>query len=296
MPRRAGGPGRRAASKEWREMRCFYINLDAAAQRRRFLEANFAETRKAEWSLTRIAAIDAGYIEANEIGGSSTPAEKGCFLSHKKALRESMNDDEAVFILEDDAMFGSDTCNIVEQLPEFAKDLEWDIVFTDAVVPLIADMSGLVTLRHELDDKKEIRLINLKEFSFAGSTAYIVKGTSKKRLLDVIDSQVEINEPYDLFLRKKIHGGEINGLLCFPFITSTSELSFLTSIQDGNEKKPGHRKADLIWDLFRKLTWIERDMERHRFALTVIDQSLSEEDRAFGILWAAQSAKGFEIK
>ena len=52
----------------------------------------------------------------------------------------------------------------------------------------------------------------------------------------------------------------------------------------------------MIWDLFRKLTWIERDMEQHRVALTMIDQSLSEEDRAFGVLWAAQSAKGFEDK
>jgi hypothetical protein len=51
----------------------------------------------------------------------------------------------------------------------------------------------------------------------------------------------------------------------------------------------------LIWGLFRKLTWIERDMARHRIALAMIDQSLSEEDRALGVLWAAQSAKGFEI-
>jgi len=277
-------------------MRCFYINLDAAAQRRRSLEENFAQIKKADWSLTRIAAIDAAYIEANEVGGSLKPVEKAYFLSHKKALQESMNDDDAVFILEDDAMFGSDTCNIVEQLPEFAKDLEWDIVFTDAVVPNVGDMSGLVMLRHGLADKKEIRLIDLKSFSFAGSTAYIVKGTSKERLFDVIDSQAEINEPYDLFLRKKIYHGDIKGLLCFPFITSTSEFSTLSSIQSGVERKPDERKADLIWDLFRKLTWIERDMERHRIALTMIDQSLSEEDRAFGVLWAAQSAKGFEAK
>jgi GR25 family glycosyltransferase involved in LPS biosynthesis len=277
-------------------MRCFYINLDAAAQRRRSLEANFAQTGKADWSLTRIAAIDTGYVEANAIGGTPTAPEKACFLSHKKALRESMNDDEAVFILEDDAMFGSDTCNIVEQLPAFAKDLEWDIVFTDAVVPRIGDMSALVTMRHELADKMEIRLIGLKGYSFGGSTAYIVKGASKKRLLDLIEAQTEINEPYDLFLRKMIWHGEIKGLLCFPFITSTSEFSQLSSIQSGNENKPDEKKADLIWDLFRKLTWIERDVERHRLAVTMIDQGLSEEDRALGVLWAAQSAKGFESK
>ena len=109
-------------------MRCFYINLDAATQRRRSLEENFAQTRKEDWSLTRIDAIDAAYVEANAIGGSSTAPEKACFLSHGKALRESMNDDEAAFILEDDAILGRDTCNIVEQLPSFAKDLAWDIV------------------------------------------------------------------------------------------------------------------------------------------------------------------------
>jgi GR25 family glycosyltransferase involved in LPS biosynthesis len=285
-----------ATSGEWRGMRCFYINLDAATQRRRALEENFAQARKADWSLTRIAAIDAAYIETNDIGGSSTPPEKACFLSHKKALRESLDDDEAAFILEDDAMFGSDTCNIVEQLPEFAKNTPWDIVLTDAVVPNVGDMCGLVSMRHELADKREIRLINLKGFSFGGSTAYIVKGTSKKKLLDLIESQVEISEPYDLFLRRKIYDGELSGLLCFPFITSTSEFSVVSSVQSGNDDKPSGKKADVIWGLFRKLTWIERDMERHRTALTMIDQSLSEEDRAFGVLWAAQAAKGFEFK
>lgn len=277
-------------------MRCFYINLDAATQRRHSLEANFAATRKAEWSLTRIDAIDARYIEANAVGGSSTPAEKGCFLSHKKALRESLSDDKPAFILEDDAMFGSDTCNIVEQLPTFAKDLPWDIVLTDAFVPQIGDMASLVSMRHQLVDKMEIRLINLKGMFFGGSTAYVVKGTSKKRLLDLIESQVEIDEPYDLFLRKKINHGELSGLLCFPFITSTSEFSLVSSIQGGNDDGPSASKADLVWGLFRKLAWIERDMERHRMALTMIEQSLSEEDRAFGVLWAAQAAKGFEFK
>ena len=277
-------------------MRCFYINLDAATQRRRSLEENFAQTRKEDWSLTRIAAIDAAYVEANAIGGSSTAPEKACFLSHGKALRESMNDDEAAFILEDDAILGRDTCNIVEQLPSFAKDLAWDIGLTDAVVPNVGDMCGLVSMRHELADKMEIRLINLKAFSFGGSTAYIVKGASKKKLLDLIDSQVDINEPYDLFLRRKINDGELSGLLCFPFVTSTSELSQLSSIQSGNDDKPSGKKADFIWGLFRKLTWIERDMERHRNALATIDQSLSDEERAFGVLWAAQAAKGFEFK
>ncbi len=277
-------------------MRCFYINLDAAAQRRRSLEANFARTRKTDWSLTRVAAIDVGFVEANAIGGSSSPPEKGCFLSHRKALEESMSDDEAVLILEDDAMFGRDTCNIVEQLPAFARDMEWDIVFTDVVVPEIRDMAALVTMRHELADKKQIRLIDLKGMSFGGSTAYIVKGTSKRRLLDLIVSQVEIDRPYDLFLRTIIHRGDVRGLLCFPFITSTSEFSHQSSIQSGDEDKPGEKKADLVWDLFRKLTWIERDIERHRNALSMIDQGLTEEDRAFGVLWAAQSAKGFEVK
>src|SRR5689334_13813076 len=105
-------------------MRCFYINLDAATQRRRSLETNFAQTGKSDWSLTRIAAIDAAYVEANAIVGTAKPPEKACFLSHRKALLESMNDDEPVFMLEDDAMFGSDTCNIVEQLPAFTKDME----------------------------------------------------------------------------------------------------------------------------------------------------------------------------
>ena len=98
-------------------MRCFYINLDAAAQRRDLLEKNFAQHRGNDWTLTRIAAVDADYVIANGIGGSSTSTEKACFLSHKKAIRESMTIDEPVLILEDDAVFGENTCKIIDQLP-----------------------------------------------------------------------------------------------------------------------------------------------------------------------------------
>src|SRR5262249_53642401 len=159
----------------------FYINLDAAVQRRDFLEKNFAQHRADEWTLTRIAAIDAAHVDANGIGGSATSTQKACFLSHKKAIRESLRVEGPVLILEDDALFGENTCKIVDQLPAYGHGDKWDILFTDVIVTGDGDLVQFARLRRQVAEKTEVRILDLKNVWFAGSTAYLINGRSKSR-------------------------------------------------------------------------------------------------------------------
>ena len=91
-------------------------------------------------------------------------------------------------------------------------------------------MIKLVRLRHKFAEKKKIRIMDLKNIWFAGSTTYIINNRSKRRLYDILDSEININTPYDIFLRENIRGDKINGFVFFPFITSISRL--LTNLND----------------------------------------------------------------
>ena len=44
-------------------IKCFYINLDNQVKRRDLIESNFNETKKTGWTLTRLPAFDALYVE-----------------------------------------------------------------------------------------------------------------------------------------------------------------------------------------------------------------------------------------
>src|SRR5262249_35277544 len=169
-------------------------------------------------------------------------------------------------------------------------DDEWDIIFTDVIVTDIGDMISLVRLRQEVAEKREIRIMNLKKVLFAGATSYLVNKRAKRRLYDLLDSEVDIDIAYDIFLRNTINRDQIAGFVFFPFVTSTSEFSQSSSVRHSTAR------ADSIWDLFRKLIWIERDLEQQKPALTAMYQGLCEEERAFGVLWGAMAGRDYQTK
>ena len=271
-------------------MRCFYINLDASTQRKSFIEENFAKYRKAHWSLDRISAVDAKYVHSHAVPGSIRDAEKACFLSHKKAILQNLDNDENIFILEDDAMFGRRTCDSIENMLNGARELEWDIIFTDLVIPNIATMANLLILRQKLVAQNRVQLLNPKNLIYAGATAYIINKKSKRKIHHLLESLNSLDIPYDLFLRRLISKSNISGYVIFPFVTSLSEFSELSNIQT-----PATRDDNLIWDLYRKMVWLEGDIAQYQPILDDISKKLGAEEKAFGVLWAALARRHFRI-
>lgn len=73
-------------------MKCHYINLDTATERRATLEANFARCGRPDWSLHRFSALDQATVQELGVPGTRSWREKGCFLSHRSVIEEQADD------------------------------------------------------------------------------------------------------------------------------------------------------------------------------------------------------------
>jgi GR25 family glycosyltransferase involved in LPS biosynthesis len=268
-------------------MDCFYINLEGAVNRRRTLEHSFRDCMNSKWRLYRYRAVDGNYVRRAAIPGTLTDAEKACFLSHRDLIQSSLGNSEPILVLEDDAILGSRTCEQLEELVFRRDPSSWDLAFTDFIVPDLACMAGLLKLRQKLAG--EVRLLDLSTLPFAGSTAYLINGRSKALLAGLLASVTSLDVPYDLFLRNHIYAKGLTACGFFPFITSLSSLSEQSDIQ------PTAKTATLIWDAFRKLSWMDRDIEREKPLLQSIASTLCDEEcSAFGTIFAAMLSKAYQ--
>jgi GR25 family glycosyltransferase involved in LPS biosynthesis len=283
-------------------MDCIYINLNSATERRLKFESNFEARKTPNWTLSRFAAIDTDTVKNNNVAGECSPAEKGCFLSHKVIIESNLAHDKSIFILEDDASFGVRTCNLIDGILAQNRNLDWDILFTDVCIPHLTTMMDLLKFRRELTAKKiEVAFMKLSKTNFNGSTAYIVNAKSKQKLFDQLNYATELNIPYDLYLRSLIHISALKGYSLFPFVTSLSDFSDISQV-----KLPGANRDELTWNMFRKMIWLERNLASCTSALESIKDGLSEQNlaahadmvsspdkelKAFGILFSSMTAQ-----
>jgi len=271
-------------------MKCIYINLERATTRRAQLEANWAEYGGRDWELERFPAVDARYIEDTNVPGTLRPGEKGCFFSHSAVIEMNRGATAPIFVMEDDMVLGKSTADTVNKFLNVCNSYDWDIAYTDVCIPLPQTMLDLVKLRHELSDSGEVRLLDVKDFPFAGATAYIVNHRSLDKLAGLLAQEEELNYPYDLVLRRLIYERKLKGLVFFPFVTSLSDESDVSQIQQDVS-------ADVIWNGFRKIVWIDRDLKKVLPSIEQIDRELcDDESRLLGVLFAGMLSKSYTEK
>lgn len=271
-------------------MKCIYINLDQASTRRAELEKNFAAHACAGWELQRFPAVDIRYVEENQIKGQLRPGEKGCLLSHQAILEENVNATAPIMIMEDDVLFGANTCDTIQNFLSVSDNYDWDIIFTDVCIPQPSTMIDLLKLRHELAAIEQVRLLDLSQMVWAGSTSYIINSRAIGKLAGYLRGQEALNLPYDLFLRKLVFEKKLKGLVFFPFITSISDEADTSAIQS-------NMAADTIWNAFRRLVWLNRNLDKCVPAIEKIKHELcDDESRLFGVLMAGLVSKAFVSK
>ena len=271
-------------------MDCLYINLASAVQRKINLENNFHKNQRPGWTLSRIAAVDTEFVKSQNVAGGCSAPEKACFLSHKKAIGLNPDDRKSAFILEDDALFGAQSCAIIDDTLKKNRDLDWDILYTDVCIPTAATMLDLIKLRQTLAQTNRISLMDLSKMAFAGATAYIVNAKSKRKVFELLDAEAAINVPYDLVLRNLIFASSLKGFTLFPFVTSLSDLSESSQIQ-----KTDAQVTALVWNTFRKMIWTERNLGDCRAALASIEASLGDdESKAFSVLFSAMASAKYK--
>jgi GR25 family glycosyltransferase involved in LPS biosynthesis len=232
-------------------MNIYYINLDSAEERRNAIEENLAAYSNGA-RYERISAIDADYVERNEIKGKIRAGEKGCFLSHIKAIEKSLESDEPSLILEDDAVLGAGTVGILNNMLPTIDEV--DLLFTDLCVPNATSMLQLFMLRRDMGDNS-VGVFPTGQISFAASSAYVLPNTeAKKKTLDLLKAYDSLDSPYDLALRILITANRLKSSFLFPFLTSLSSLATSSQLRLTDESV-----NNVIYNTFRKLMFKESE-------------------------------------
>jgi hypothetical protein len=171
--------------------------------------------------------------------------------------------------------------------PARRADLGGNFAHCRGEVTSVEAMAQLINRRHAFTSERQISMLDLFNYPFAGATAYIVNGPSKRKLLDLLNRRNDLDTPFDVFLRQLIWGKAIAGFFLFPFVTSLSKHAETSSIQLTDD-----RARILVWNAFRRMTWIERNLDEERPYLDRISESFCDlESALFSVLFAAMISK-----
>lgn len=259
-------------------MKCVMINLPAEGVRRAAVEASFAAAPHPGWALTVLPATDRATAAAAP--GTLSDTEKACFASHRRAIAAALQDEAPVWIVEDDVAFGPHSFAAADAAIAQARD--WDLLFTEVAVPDPPDMIKLTASWPA--QAEDFRLIDLRQLTFAGATSYLLSGAGKRRLAERLDRIAALDRPYDLLLRDLCHAGALAGRVIFPFVTSISEHADASQIRDG-----ALPLSEAIWNTFRRLMYVDRDLAAGRAAAERLFAGLQDEPaKAVGQLVAAR--------
>lgn len=200
-------------------MRCVYINLPSAQDRRARMESHFAAVAPAGVSLERLEAFDATSVQS--IPGAATPTEKACFRSHREAIATHHDGEMPLLVLEDDVILSPGAFR--------AHGLAggWDLMLLDAAIGDVRLWPRLEEERGRLAGRS--RILDLSALIFASAAAYVVNSGSRGRVLEALDAFERLDVPYDIALRQLVHAGRLKACLTFPFLTSIAAFSDDTS-------------------------------------------------------------------
>ena len=70
-----------------------------------------------------------------------------------------------------------------------------------------------------------------------------------------------------------IHSSELKGFSLFPFVTSLSNFSEDSQIKAADADRP-----DIAWNRFRKMVWVERNLQKCKTGLDSVKNRLSDAD------------------
>jgi GR25 family glycosyltransferase involved in LPS biosynthesis len=262
-------------------MKCLYINLDSATERRTLLEASFHAAALDGWSLQRIQAV--GPAEAESYPGSKPAAVKGCLLSHRRAIQAAIENPGDVLIIEDDTAFSRRGLGLLQQI--VARPGQWDLLMTDIGMVSVPEVLRYARAREAFETNRQMTLENLAKVVWVGTSAYVLREASKRKLLELLDVPA-IDEPYDLLLRNLIWAGRLTGVFPFPFVTTLG---------------PGATASQIHYDLTltvaslnaaRRLMFVDRDLAQCDAELSALSARTAPQLQRYGAIFAVAVGGG----
>lgn len=271
-----------------------YINLAQASSRRQTIESNLGRVPRGRWHAQRFEAVGSADAQVRRLQGRCSEKETATFLSHRLALVQTMelHPGQHVHVLEDDALLGQRTYEILDRFLESEEVQKWDLIFTDVIVTRLQNMLDLLALRRQLVVQQMVQPIDLANFEYAGTTSYVVNPATADRLLFLMNSVTRLNEPVDLLVRRWIWTGQLRACVLFPFVTAVSSQADYSQIQ------PAHTDPTAkMWNAYRNLVWLERDLAVSTSDCQSVASRVQDlESNLMGILCASMVSPHFRVK
>jgi len=227
-------------------LKIFYINLDSAKKRKKAIKK---QAKKYNIKLNRIAPVTLNETKKifKNYNSNITLPEASLFLTNEKILKQNLNSNEHILILEDDVKFSKFT-NEILNLAEI--DFSEDIIFLECNLNLlnIEYLKNLKILYKKLKNNNQFQKIEAKKYYLSGATAVIYNKNSIQKILNFIQNN-RFSTHYDLFLRNLIQTNLINAKIIFPFSIGLN-LSKATKSQLATKKDKLLQYSFLIRDSF----------------------------------------------
>lgn len=239
-------------------MKSYLINLDRSCDRLTFMTEQFC---KLGCDFTRVSAVDARMFTPGQIQDALapnqkwphplTPAEIGCFLSHKKCLELiAQGEEDHAAIFEDDVLFGRDADKL------FASS---DWIPADADIIKIETHDKIVLLGTHLPCAETHFTVARLRSRHLLSAGYIISKPAAQRMLAFMEKP---SAPLDHFLFDSEFGPFSNFAVYQTYPAMCRQVGLESTI-DGNRKHAKTRPA-LMRILLRETIRIYR---RSRLAI-----------------------------
>ena len=279
-------------------MEAFYINLDTATLRRQAIEASFKQAAKPGWNLHRFAAAaiaNPAYagprLRHVGPGRKLSLGEEGCYLSHRSVIDRQAQTGAPFMVLEDDAIFAPPSLSLIEGFLNSGQANEWDLIFTDVIIPDANGMLELFRMKQSLRPG-QIRVLDLAALGFAGASAYIVMPKAAAKLAERLHDPALESVPYDMAVRRLVYGKELRACMLFPFLTTVGETAQDSQIQD-----TAASTADLLWNTYRQMVWLGAQGTPVEGVLKQIDaRHVDAPARDLGVILSALASRSYKPK
>jgi hypothetical protein len=258
-----------------------YINLDRAVERRAAMEQQLAAL-DLPYPVRRLPAIDGS--ERKERPATLSSSQYGCWLSHLRAIESSVEDDDHLYVLEDDALLSealADLPSIVEAVDSSSKG-EWDLLYLDATVVEVEDMCSMFEWTENARRDQQLGFVRVpSKFTLYGLLSYVVNSRRKRSVSRFLREHLERGKPIDSITAHGIHQGALKAYVTVPLLTCGSELARSSQIEAGDDGR------NLAWLLFRRLCFIQRDPESLRRLSAAVGRltgGFAEPEKLLGLL------------
>jgi len=238
-------------------MQIHYINLDSQTLRREVLLRNLSRMVPPQVGLQRVRAVTADEVRTQVVPGAIRDVEKACYLSHARALAQSLAHADHALILEDDAHLLPESLPAIEHaMAQLAQRQEaWQILYVQVMPVCPEHMVEMLRIRQACLRQHTQLQPDTRHMVLAGACAYVVQAGAKQALLDALLAQGALDHPVDARYWQLARAGHLQARAVFPLPVSVAAEAQTSQIQS-----PSKAQASLIWNAWMRLAAQSRDL------------------------------------